>query len=218
MNIATKANVRTTQAARTSLKKGLQVSFNGGTVMGLGVAGLAVLGLSSLFIVFYHMYVKGAPANGEMMTALEVLAGSAWAPRASRSSPVGRRHLHRPPMWAPTQGGGRHPRGRSAQSGHRGRQRGRQRGRRGRHGCRPLRQLRGHHPEHHGAGREVVSQDDFGGMAPILLPIPIAGLGILFSIVGTFVRINKDTDSVMAALEPGQHRQHPALTAVASFS
>ena len=44
MNIATKANVRTTQAARTSLSQALKVSFNGGTVMGLGVAGLAVVG------------------------------------------------------------------------------------------------------------------------------------------------------------------------------
>ncbi len=47
MNIATKANVRTTQAARTSLKDALKVAFTGGTVMGLGVAGLAVLGLST---------------------------------------------------------------------------------------------------------------------------------------------------------------------------
>src|ERR1035437_2463897 len=47
MRIATKANVRTTQAAKTSLAKALKVSFRGGTVMGLGVAGLAVLGLSS---------------------------------------------------------------------------------------------------------------------------------------------------------------------------
>ncbi|HMZ49459.1 MAG TPA: sodium/proton-translocating pyrophosphatase, partial [Flavobacteriales bacterium] len=64
MSIATKANVRTTQAARTSLAKGLQVSFNGGTVMGLGVSGLAVLGLSVLFIAFYKMYVNGAHPNG----------------------------------------------------------------------------------------------------------------------------------------------------------
>ena len=52
MNIATKANVRTTQAARTSLKDGLKVAFTGGTVMGLGVAGLAVLGLVITFFAF----------------------------------------------------------------------------------------------------------------------------------------------------------------------
>ena len=71
MTTATKANVRTTQAARTSLAKALRVSFNGGTVMGLGVAGLAVLGLGTLFIIFYHVFVVsvGGSANGiEMKT------------------------------------------------------------------------------------------------------------------------------------------------------
>lgn len=78
MNIATKANVRTTQAARTSLKGALKVAFTGGTVMGLGVAGLAVLGLSTLFIIFYHIYVvnTGSSVNGVAMEkAIEVLAG-----------------------------------------------------------------------------------------------------------------------------------------------
>ena len=49
MKVATKANVRTTQAARTSLGKALEVAFAGGSVMGLGVVGLGVLGLSGLF-------------------------------------------------------------------------------------------------------------------------------------------------------------------------
>src|SRR3954470_7656977 len=56
MKVATKANVRTTQAARTSLAKALQVSFTGETVMGLGVAGLAVLGLGGLFIAFLMIF------------------------------------------------------------------------------------------------------------------------------------------------------------------
>ncbi len=63
MNIATKANVRTTQAARTDLKGALKVAFTGGTVMGLGVAGLAVLGIGSLFIVFYNIYVANIALN-----------------------------------------------------------------------------------------------------------------------------------------------------------
>ncbi|HAD96897.1 MAG TPA: sodium-translocating pyrophosphatase, partial [Cryomorphaceae bacterium] len=77
MRIATKSNVRTTEAARTSLVKALKVSFTGGSVMGLGVAGLAVLGMGSLFIVFYSMFVpEGAAMTGvEMKTAIEVLAG-----------------------------------------------------------------------------------------------------------------------------------------------
>ena len=53
MRVATKANVRTTQAARTSLGKALEVAFAGGSVMGMGVVGLGVLGLSSLF-AFYN--------------------------------------------------------------------------------------------------------------------------------------------------------------------
>lgn len=78
MRIATKANVRTTQAARTSLAKALKVSFTGGTVMGLGVAGLAVFGLSMLFIIFFMFFMNGSLANGgyeEMTRVLEVLAG-----------------------------------------------------------------------------------------------------------------------------------------------
>ncbi len=86
MRIATKANVRTTQAARTSLAKALKVSFTGGTVMGLGVAGLAVLGLSMLFILFFSYFMHGtwAPqtidgqvwtSNQLMTQVLEVLAG-----------------------------------------------------------------------------------------------------------------------------------------------
>ncbi|WP_445386661.1 sodium-translocating pyrophosphatase [Robiginitalea sp. IMCC44478] len=52
MKVATKANVRTTHAARTSLGKALEVAFAGGSVMGMGVVGLGVLGLSGLF-TFY---------------------------------------------------------------------------------------------------------------------------------------------------------------------
>ncbi|NRB83821.1 MAG: sodium-translocating pyrophosphatase [Winogradskyella sp.] len=52
MKVATKANVRTTSAARASLGKALEVAFAGGAVMGLGVVGLGVLGLSALFMLY----------------------------------------------------------------------------------------------------------------------------------------------------------------------
>ncbi|MCB0668239.1 MAG: sodium-translocating pyrophosphatase [Saprospiraceae bacterium] len=55
MKVATKANVRTTNAARTSLGKGLEVAFAGGSVMGLGVVGLGVLGLGTLFLIYSNM-------------------------------------------------------------------------------------------------------------------------------------------------------------------
>src|SRR5678815_3156268 len=76
MRAATKANVRTANAARTSLSKALNVSFTGGSVMGLGVAGLAVLGLGGLFIVFRQIFANGAAVSSEeMVRTIEVLTG-----------------------------------------------------------------------------------------------------------------------------------------------
>ncbi|MFV9484143.1 sodium-translocating pyrophosphatase [Christiangramia sp. ASW11-125] len=76
MKIATQTNVRTTQAARTSLPEALNISFGGGTVMGLGVAGLAVLGLTGFFIFFFHYFMGGEWTNTQQMTVvLETLAG-----------------------------------------------------------------------------------------------------------------------------------------------
>jgi len=76
MKIATKTNVRTTQAAKTSLPNALKVSFGGGTVMGLGVAGLAVLGLTAFFLIFFHYFMGGVWTNtNDMTVVLETLAG-----------------------------------------------------------------------------------------------------------------------------------------------
>ena len=82
MRIATEANVRTAEAAKTSLSKALKVSFTGGTVMGLGVAGLAVFGLSVIFIILIKTSILGI-AGGlpdptkwqDMIIVLEALAG-----------------------------------------------------------------------------------------------------------------------------------------------
>jgi len=71
MRVATKANVRTTNAARESLGKALEVAFTGGSVMGMGVVGLGVLGLSILYIVYSMMY-PGATNTG---LVLNILAG-----------------------------------------------------------------------------------------------------------------------------------------------
>ena len=76
MRVATKANVRTAQAARTSLSRALKVSFTGGSVMGLGVAGLAVLGLGGLFIILKSIFAPDAAVNSEeMLRTIEVLTG-----------------------------------------------------------------------------------------------------------------------------------------------
>ena len=74
MKVATKANVRTAEAAKTSLSKALNVSFTGGSVMGLGVSGLAVLGLGGLYLILkQYFYVTGDPK--EMLRTIEVLTG-----------------------------------------------------------------------------------------------------------------------------------------------
>lgn len=71
MKVATKANVRTTQAARSSLGKGLEVAFAGGSVMGLGVVGLGVLGLSVLFLIFGQIYgLDGANAVNRVLAVV----------------------------------------------------------------------------------------------------------------------------------------------------
>jgi len=222
MNIATKANVRTTQAARTGLAQGLRVSFNGGTVMGLGVSGLAVLGLSVLFIAFYRMYVNGASPNGEeMMKALEVLAGFSLGAESialfarvgggiyTKAADVGADLVGKVEAGIPEDD----PRNPATVADNVGDNVG---------------DVAGMGADLFGSyvatilstmvlGREVISQDNFGGMAPILLPMLIAGLGIVFSIIGTwFVRINKDTDSVMAALNKGNIGSI-VLTAIASY-
>ena len=71
MKVATKANVRTTQAAKTSLGRALEVAFAGGAVMGLGVVGLGILGLSSLFMVYQSMW----PGAENLTLVLNVLSG-----------------------------------------------------------------------------------------------------------------------------------------------
>ncbi len=222
MNIATKANVRTTQAARTSLKKALQVSFNGGTVMGLGVAGLAVLGLSTLFIVFYNMYVHGESPNGPgMQTALEVLAGFSLGAESialfarvgggiyTKAADVGADLVGKVEKDIPEDD----PRNPATVADNVGDNVG---------------DVAGMGADLFGSyvatilatmvlGREVVSADGFGGMAPILLPMVIAGAGIVFSILGTLVvRINKETDSVQNALNLGNWGSI-ILTGIASF-
>ncbi|MCH7397053.1 sodium-translocating pyrophosphatase [Belliella sp. DSM 107340] len=211
MNIATKANVRTTQAAKTSLKKALSVSFTGGSVMGIGVAGLAVLGMGSLFIVFYNMFVvsTGGDVNGDAMaTALEVLAGFSLGAESialfarvgggiyTKAADVGADLVGKVEAGIP-EDDVRNPATIADNVGDN------------------VGDVAGMGADLFGSyvatilasmvlGREIVSNDNFGGISPILLPLAIAGMGLMFSIVGTFfVNISKDTDSVQAALNKG---------------
>ncbi|KAB2814116.1 sodium-translocating pyrophosphatase [Phaeocystidibacter luteus] len=215
MNIATKSNVRTTQAARSSLSKALKVSFTGGSVMGLGVAGLAVLGLGILFIVFSGMY------EGEMETALEVLAGFSLGAESialfarvgggiyTKAADVGADLVGKVEAGIPEDD----PRNPATIADNVGDNVG---------------DVAGMGADLFGSyvatilatmvlGREVTSVDEFNGIAPILLPMVIAGLGIVFSIIGMlFVRVSKETDSVQAALNKGNWGSM-ILTAIASY-
>ena len=225
MRIATKANVRTTQAARTSLAKALQVSFTGGSVMGIGVAGLAVLGLGSLFIVFYQMYVvnvAGATVNGQdMEKALEVLAGFSLGAESialfarvgggiyTKAADVGADLVGKVEAGIP-EDDVRNPATIADNVGDN------------------VGDVAGMGADLFGSyvatilatmilGREIASNDNFGGIAPILLPMLIAGLGLLLSVVSTyFVRIKKETDSVQGALNLGNWSSI-ILTAIASY-
>jgi K(+)-stimulated pyrophosphate-energized sodium pump len=208
MNIATKANVRTTQAARTDLKSALQVAFTGGTVMGLGVAGLAVLGIGSLFIVFYTIYVAnvpGASVNGVAMEkAIEVLAGfSLGAESIALFARVGGGiYTKGADLVGKVEAGipeddVRNPATIADNVGDN------------------VGDVAGMGADLFGSyvatilatmvlGREITVTDNFGGLSPILLPMLIAGLGIIFSIIGcSLVRISDDKGSVQKALNIG---------------
>ncbi len=73
MRVATKANVRTTNAARTSLGKALEVAFTGGSVMGMGVVGIGVLGLSVLFIIYSKVY--GVDSQASLNQVITIITG-----------------------------------------------------------------------------------------------------------------------------------------------
>ncbi|HSK72971.1 MAG TPA: sodium-translocating pyrophosphatase, partial [Pyrinomonadaceae bacterium] len=211
MNIATKANVRTTHAARTSLRDALQVAFTGGSVMGLGVAGLAVLGMGSLFIVFYQIYVvsTGASVNGiQMEKAIEVLAGFSLGAESialfarvgggiyTKAADVGADLVGKVEAGIP-EDDVRNPATIADNVGDN------------------VGDVAGMGADLFGSyvatilatmvlGREIVSADQFGGLAPIILPMVIAGIGIIFSTVGfSFIRISDDRGNVQRALNIG---------------
>lgn len=225
MRIATKANVRTAEAARTSLSKALKVSFAGGSVMGLGVAGLAVLGLGALFIVLKMIFAPDASVNSEEMErTIEVLTGFSLGAESialfarvgggiyTKAADVGADLVGKVEAGIPEDD----PRNPATIADNVGDNVG---------------DVAGMGADLFGSyvatvlatmvlGRETAAADQFNGMSPILLPMLIAGIGILFSIVGTFfVRISDAagirTNAVQKALNMGNWGSI-ILTAVAS--
>lgn len=213
MNIATKANVRTTQAARTSLKDALKVAFTGGTVMGLGVAGLAVLGLGGLFILFYNFYVvsQGATVSSkEMITAIEVLAGFSLGAESialfarvgggiyTKAADVGADLVGKVEAGIP-EDDVRNPATIADNVGDN------------------VGDVAGMGADLFGSyvatilatmvlGQEIkmAGADGFGGLSAILLPMVIAGIGIIASIIGfALIRIADEKGNVQKALNLG---------------
>ncbi len=226
MKIATKANVRTAQAAKTSLSKALQVSFTGGSVMGMGVAGLAVLGLGALFLIIRQIFAPGAPVDShEMERTIEILTGFSLGAESialfarvgggiyTKAADVGADLVGKVEAGIPEDD----PRNPATIADNVGDNVG---------------DVAGMGADLFGSyvatvlatmvlGRETVSVDSFGGFAPILLPMLIAGTGIIFSMVGAlFVRINDNEDastsSVQNALNLGNWGSI-VITAIASY-
>ena len=220
MRAATKANVRTTQAARTSLKQALKVSFTGGTVMGLGVAGLAILGLGGLFITFLAIFKDLGPDT--VKTSIEVLTGFSLGAESialfarvgggiyTKAADVGADLVGKVEAGIP-EDDIRNPATIADNVGDN------------------VGDVAGMGADLFGSyvatilatmvlGQEIdASSDSFGGMSPILLPMLICGLGILFSIVGTwFVTIKDEKSNVQTALNLGNWSSI-AITAVASY-
>ena len=204
MKIATKTNVRTTQAARTSLPNALNISFGGGTVMGLGVAGLAVLGLTAFFILFFNMYMGGVWTNtADMTVVLETLAGFSLGAESialfarvgggiyTKAADVGADLVGKVEAGIPEDD----PRNPATIADNVGDNVG---------------DVAGMGADLFGSyvatvlaamvlGNYIIAdmggsiQDAFGGIGPILLPMAIAGAGIIISIIGTFlVRISSN--------------------------
>ncbi|HML57698.1 MAG TPA: sodium-translocating pyrophosphatase, partial [Ferruginibacter sp.] len=226
MKVATKANVRTAQAARTSLSKALKVSFTGGSVMGMGVAGLAVLGLGALFIILKQIFAPGAAVDSiEMERTIEILTGFSLGAESialfarvgggiyTKAADVGADLVGKVEAGIPEDD----PRNPATIADNVGDNVG---------------DVAGMGADLFGSyvatvlatmvlGRETFADDAFGGLSPILLPVLIASIGILFSIVGTWmVKISDSaglsTAKVQSALNMGNWGSM-ILTAVACY-
>ena len=233
MRIATDANARTAEAAKTSLPKALQVAFGGGTVMGLGVAGLAVLGLTLLFMFLLGQFMGQEGSFYENMTmVLETLAGFSLGAESialfarvgggiyTKAADVGADLVGKVEAGIPEDD----PRNPATIADNVGDNVG---------------DVAGMGADLFGSyvatvlaamvlGNYLIRDnsidgqftDAFNNMGPILLPVVIAGVGILASIVGTFfVRISSNDakeSKVQSALDLGNWAAI-AITLVASY-
>ncbi len=221
MRIATEANARTAEAAKTSLPQALKVSFGGGTVMGLGVAGLAVLGLSLFFLFFIGQFIGTDPINfyDEMTIVLEALAGFSLGAESialfarvgggiyTKAADVGADLVGKVEAGIPEDD----PRNPATIADNVGDNVGDVAGMGadlfGSYVATVLAAMVLGNYVIRDMSLEVPFVDNFNNMGPILLPIVIAGVGILASIIGTFfvkIKNNEARESqVQKALDTG---------------
>ena len=233
MRIATEANARTAEAAKTSLPKALQVSFGGGTVMGLGVAGLAVLGLTLLFLFFVGQFMgQDGSFYDNMTVVLEALAGFSLGAESialfarvgggiyTKAADVGADLVGKVEAGIPEDD----PRNPATIADNVGDNVGDVAGMGadlfGSYVATVLAAMVLGNYVIRDMSTEVAYTDAFNNMGPILLPIVIAGVGVLASIIGTlFVKISDNSAKeakVQAALDLGNWASI-AITLIASY-
>ena len=212
MKVATKANVRTTNAARTSLGKALEVAFAGGSVMGMGVVGLGVLGLSILYLVYGSMFGLNNQTN--VMKVITVLTGFSFGASSialfarvgggiyTKAADVGADLVGKVEAGIPED----HPLNPATIADNVGDNVGDVAGM----GADLFESYVGSIIGTMVLGAAFVgtaafNDDGFGGLSAVLLPLVLAGAGIVTSILGTFfVKVRKEGGSPHAALNTGE--------------
>ncbi len=210
MKIATQANVRTAQAARTSLARAFRISFAGGTVMGMGVTGLAMVGLGSLFIVFFWYFLPEGLTNTNrpaLALALETLTGFSLGAESialfarvaggiyTKAADVGADIVGKVEADIPEDD----PRNPATIADNVGDNVG---------------DVAGMGADLFGSyvatilaamvlGSEIEALDQLGGLSPLLLPMLIGASGIIFSLIATFFVSIKENGDVQQALNKG---------------
>ncbi len=225
MRVATKSNVRTAQAARTSLSKALDISFAGGSVMGIGVVGLGIMGLGVLFIVFMSIFNPEMSNDPEILNrVLEVLTGFSLGAESialfarvgggiyTKAADVGADLVGKVEAGIPEDD----PRNPAVIADNVGDNVG---------------DVAGMGADLFGSYVSTVlatmvlgigitaaegSMDNFGGISGILLPLFIAAAGVIFSIIGSFFVKVKEGGDPQRALNIGNFGA-VIMTAIASY-
>jgi K(+)-stimulated pyrophosphate-energized sodium pump len=221
MTIATRANVRTTQAARTSLSKALDISFTGGSIMGIGVVGIAMLGLGLIYIILTHIFNPQSVQSPEMIKLLNAITGFSLGAESialfarvgggifTKAADVGADLVGKVEAGIPEDD----PRNPAVIADNVGDNVG---------------DVAGMGADLFGSyvstiiatmvlgATLIATGDNFNGMSGVLLPLCIAAAGIIFSIIGTFFVKIKEDGNPQKALNIGNFGS-VIMTCIASY-